>query len=72
MRASICSVMRMMPSSAVSAEPAQARDKDRGEHGAELAHEGDAHRRPHERFGAHALQGQEDLEAEGHAREARR
>ena len=58
-----------MPSSAVSAEPAQARDEHRGEHGAELAQEGDAHRRSHERLGAHALQGQENLEAEGHARE---
>src|SRR4029434_5116051 len=47
----------------------QAGDEDRGEHGAELAHEGDAHRRSHEGLGAHALQGQEYLEAEGHARE---
>src|SRR5206468_12923515 len=42
---------------------------DGGEHGTELAHEGDAHRRAHEGLGADALQGQEHLEAEGHARE---
>src|SRR6266568_2840649 len=47
-------------------------DEDGREHGPELSHEGDPHGGAHESLRANALEGEEDLEAQGHAGEAAR
>ena len=64
--ASICSVIRMMPSSAVSAEPARPVTIRAAQHGPELADERERHGRAQERLGAEAGQRQEDLQPEHH------
>src|SRR5438876_641110 len=50
----------------------QARDEDGREHGPELSHEGDPHGGAHGSLRANAPEGEEDLEAQGHAGEAAR
>src|SRR4030095_6371698 len=71
-RASICSVMRMMPISAVKAEPASPVTNTAQRTGPSSRMRASAPAGPGEALGPEARQGREDLQAEHHAGERAR